>query len=385
MHEVICKAVNMAVRTISRVKSKASDRSFNRLDSSLIESEPARLQRDADLFTSKLELERRNGVTLDEQLRQLTEELKNRSQEAKAKTPSVAKLANLKAKIQRLEHKVELVLSRASKTAAENVELRKVIDGYRQDKHNRKTLIGHLSQDISSYSNKAEQHYSSYVDGTRQDDFQKSRIYQLRSMSQQERFRKNERIEELNVRSMQSLIKEDRVNKGIFIRNIEQSFNAQLKKNTETLDPTQVLKKLQNKWGTTVKEKKRQLDLYLKQVKLLGEAAEQIKEATGMQSIEEMTTTFIKSEDQQYAIGTYLNNLHADVEIMEENLRSLQVAIRSNSKNSHNTELEVKGLVQKLVVKCERIEENIERCRSEESQLKQNLISLKIPLTVRIT
>jgi len=312
---------------------------------------------------------------LDEQLRQLTEELKTKSQEAKAKTPSHSKLAQLKNQIQRLEHKLELAQSRTSKTQADNAELRRVIDSYRQDKYNRKHMIGVISQDIFKHSHKAENHYNSYVEGQRQDDLQKSRIYQLRSVSQNEHMRKNERIEELN-----SLIKEDRVSKGIFIRNIEQSFNAQLKKNTDTMDPTQVLKKLQYKWGNAVKEKKRQLDAYAKNVKMLGEAVEQIKEATGMPSIEEMTTTFIKSEDQHYSIGTYLNNLHAEVEVMEENLRNLEIAIRSRTKHSHSTEIEVNELLVKLKAKCDKMLESYERNRSEEEALKTDLESVKQPI-----
>jgi hypothetical protein len=370
-------------RTVTRSKSRASHRSI--LDSSLLESEPVRLQREADLFTSKLEHERRQKVMLDEQLRQLTEELRTKTKEAKAKTPTDSKLTMLKTQIQRLEHKLELALSKTSKTQAENSELRSVIDGFRQDKFNRRSALGFISQDIIEQSQKAEQHYGIYVQGQRQDDLQRSRIYQLRSQSHSEHLKKNERIGELNVSTRQSLIKEDRLNKGIFIRNIEQSFNAQLKKNTETMDPTLVLKKLQLKWGNSVKEKKRQLDLYSKQVRLLGEAVEQIKEATGVPSIEEMTTTFIKSEDQQYSIGTYLNNLHAEVEVMEDSLRTLLVSIKSNSKTSHSTEAEVQSLVKQQRVRCHRLKDSLAKNRGEELVLRQDIEAMKLPLTVSLT
>lgn len=373
------------MRAISRSKSKASNLSFNQLDTSQLEPEPVRLQREADLFTSKLELERRQKGQLDEQLRQLTEELKIKTLAAKAKIPSSVKLTKLKNKIQRLEHKLELALRQTSKIQAESAELRKVIDSSRLDKYNCKHVINQISHDIYSFSTKAEHLYGSYMEGHRQTDLQQSRIYQLRSKSQHDSLSKNVRIEELNVRLKQSLIKEDRASKGLFIRNIEQSFNAQLKKNSDTADPTPVLKKLQLKWGNAVKEKKRQIDVHSKHIKLLGEAVEEIKEATGVQSIEEITTTFIKSEQQQYSIGTYLNNLHAEAEAMEENLRSLLMAIDSDTQHSYSAEVEVKGLLSQLKARIEKMEDNCEKSKGEEADLRDDLEAAKQPIKVRVT
>jgi hypothetical protein len=47
----------------------------------------------------------------------------------------------------------------------------------------------------------------------------------------------------------------------------------------------------------TNKEKKRLMDQYLRNVKVIEDAFEQIKDATGISSIDEIVTSFIKAEE----------------------------------------------------------------------------------------
>jgi hypothetical protein len=48
---------------------------------------------------------------------------------------------------------------------------------------------------------------------------------------------------------------------------------------------------------TTNKEKKKLLDQYMRNARIIEDAFEQIKEATGISSVEEIVTTFIKAEE----------------------------------------------------------------------------------------
>jgi coiled-coil domain-containing protein 63/114 len=47
----------------------------------------------------------------------------------------------------------------------------------------------------------------------------------------------------------------------------------------------------------TNKEKKKLLDQYMRNSRIIEDAFEQIKDATGIQNIEEIVTTFIKAEE----------------------------------------------------------------------------------------
>lgn len=58
-----------------------------------------------------------------------------------------------------------------------------------------------------------------------------------------------------------------------------------------------VLKLRVNKWTSNNKEKKTLMDMYIRNVKIIEDAFDQIKEATGISSTEEIVTTFIKAEE----------------------------------------------------------------------------------------
>ena len=65
----------------------------------------------------------------------------------------------------------------------------------------------------------------------------------------------------------------------------------------EFANPVAVLKLRLGKWTTNNKEKKNLMDMYVRNVKIIEDAFDQIKEATGISSVEEIVTTFIKAEE----------------------------------------------------------------------------------------
>lgn len=65
----------------------------------------------------------------------------------------------------------------------------------------------------------------------------------------------------------------------------------------EFANPVALLKRRLNKWLMNNKEKKELMDMYVRNVKIIEDAFEQIKEQTGISSNEEIVTTFCKSEE----------------------------------------------------------------------------------------
>lgn len=78
----------------------------------------------------------------------------------------------------------------------------------------------------------------------------------------------------------------------------------------EFANPIAILKLRLNKLIATNKEKKRLLDQYMRNSRIIEDAFEQIKEATGIQNIEEIVTTFIKAEEQNHSLYNYVNLLN---------------------------------------------------------------------------
>jgi coiled-coil domain-containing protein 63/114 len=95
----------------------------------------------------------------------------------------------------------------------------------------------------------------------------------------------------------------------------------------EFANPVAVLKLRLNKWTSNNKEKKNLMDMYIRNVKIIEDAFDQIKEATGISSVEEIVTTFIKAEEQNYSLYNYVNMLNSEIDTIEEQNRSIEAQI----------------------------------------------------------
>ena len=68
----------------------------------------------------------------------------------------------------------------------------------------------------------------------------------------------------------------------------------------------------------TNKETRKLMEQYLRNVRVIEDAFEQIKKATGISNIDEIVTTFIKAEEQNYSLFNYVNTLNTEYDQLEE-------------------------------------------------------------------
>ena len=66
------------------------------------------------------------------------------------------------------------------------------------------------------------------------------------------------------------------------------------------------------------------MDQYLRNVKVIEDALEQIKEATGITAIDEIVTSFIKAEEQNYSLLNYVNKLTNETDQLEDSNREIR-------------------------------------------------------------
>jgi len=114
-----------------------------------------------------------------------------------------------------------------------------------------------------------------------------------------------------------------------------------------------------NKLISTNKEKKKLADQYIRNVKLIEDAFEQIKESTGISSIDEIVTTFIKTEEQNYSLFNYVNRLGQETDQLEDTNKKIKQEIESfkrseeldqedRDKHIHSMEVELGGMKTKV-------------------------------------
>jgi hypothetical protein len=134
---------------------------------------------------------------------------------------------------------------------------------------------------------------------------------------------------ELDIKKLQEQLKE----KDKRIEYNEKSLNPAMKDNKaagpndEFANPIEILKIRVKNQTEKNREKKRLLEQYVRNARIIQEAFETISEATGIVSIQEIVTTFIKAEEQNVALFNYVNQLSQESDNIEEHTKYLDYKI----------------------------------------------------------
>lgn len=125
---------------------------------------------------------------------------------------------------------------------------------------------------------------------------------------------------------------------------------------TEFSNPVALLKLRLQKWTANNKEKKQLMDMYIRNVKIIEDAFDQIKEATGISSTEEIVTTFIKAEEQNYSLYNYVNMLNSEIDTIEEQNKNIESEIKKHEQLGEMTVKEKENMRQNLKQEIEEME-----------------------------
>ena len=101
------------------------------------------------------------------------------------------------------------------------------------------------------------------------------------------------------------------------------------------------------------------MDQYLRNVKVIEDAFEQIKDATGIASIDEIVTSFIKAEEQNYSLYNYVNMLGTETDLLEESNKEIKDQIDRIIQRGKMAETEKVELKQKMQNQCKELEQKI--------------------------
>lgn len=200
-----------------------------------------------------------------------------REKKSKKKLPALSDQTLLK-QIAALERKLELEIIHFNETCSENSDIRDRIEVCRNDIINHKQSLGSIQGDIMSVSTKGEKRSVMFNQGLEDANRYRERLTILRSKSAGEKTRYSQRIN-----SLASIIKDERNTKLKSYKNLEASFDLKPTRATDSVELTNLLRKLVNKWKKCLKERKTVLENYKKNIKLIQQAFQEIKEATGFQ------------------------------------------------------------------------------------------------------
>ena len=103
------------------------------------------------------------------------------------------------------------------------------------------------------------------------------------------------------------------------------------------------------------------MDQYIRNVRVIEDAFEQIKEASGISNIEEIVTTFIKAEEQNYSLYNYVNMLNTETDALEESNKEIKDQIQRILERGQMSEKERENLQHSLEQECDHLEAEIDR------------------------
>ena len=132
-------------------------------------------------------------------------------------------------------------------------------------------------------------------------------------------------------------------------------------KGTDFSNPIVILKRRLNKITETNKEKRKLMDQYIRNVKVIEDAFDQIKQATGISNIEEIVTTFIKAEEQNYSLQNYVNMLNTEFDQLEDSNKEIKEQIYKIEERGQLSQQEKQNLEKSLNEECEMLNEEILR------------------------
>mmetsp|Transcript_24291 Transcript_24291/g.27553 ORF Transcript_24291/g.27553 Transcript_24291/m.27553 type:complete len:482 (+) Transcript_24291:141-1586(+) len=347
--------------------------SFSSYRGSVYETETQRLQREVDTFTRKLEQERRRRNLLAEQVKNVELELAQKKQRMKMSSHKNITQKKSSTSIRSLDNQLEQAISKYNETLAQNKKLRGQIDVLRREKKNQKTVFEHLQSETARAENEAKSKYNENKYAVESSNEINNKIVALRAKHEDE---KGNFVFQIN--ELQSQLKSDKKKQENQMKHMNSFMMGHNDKGvSDIVDPTQILKRRLARWSAANKDKKRVIDHYQRNVRIIEDAFKQIEEATGISDKDEIVTTFIKSEEQTYSLYNYVNVLNQDIDTLEENNKEISKEIQRYEALGESSVSKKKEILDRLQEQIAKIENSRQSKEAECQEIKDTLNNIQ--------
>ncbi|CAG9322432.1 unnamed protein product [Blepharisma stoltei] len=347
-------------------------RSFLSVDRSITSiHENERLQNELEKIIEKLEIEKQESMQYDEQIEYLEKEKLNFKISMNNEMSINKTESKLKQKIAVLERKLELEMTQLNETCSQNRISRAEVNNIRRDAQHYKRTIQNLSKGIFDHESLVTFKHHEFTRNYEDENRFKKQLEKIRSKSVVSHQSYGKRLSELNTVILGDLEKRNSVRKQM-----DDGMFSRISKPGEAFDHSKLLKALLGGWNEKIRERKKFLDSYVKRMSKLEYIFDQMVQITGMGSTDEVATAFIKSEDQQYQVHAYINEMWAEIDTLEENAIRTTEAIRKYETSKENKQVKTAELLENLIKKHEKFQERKEAKMAEVEKYKKTLQSI---------
>ncbi|CAD8107593.1 unnamed protein product [Paramecium primaurelia] len=299
--------------------NSAPNSNISQTQSILHESQVLSLQRESENYIRKVEQDKKHHYNIEETWVTTKKEWQQKKEQIKKiqhdqTLPAAKQQLN---KIKNLQNALEQSILKYNESQTQNLELKKQINMLRKERHQYINIHQDLQEELLRIENETVTNEAFRNSNEIQAQKKKETIAEMKKKNDQEKEKYVEQFDRLKKEVMEEKKKHDLDNLGL------------KKEKAANIDTASTLKLRLKKLISNNKEKVKLIDTYWKNMKVIEDAFNQIKEASGIQDIEEIMNTFIKSEEQNYSLYNYVDILSQQIDQLQDQNQDLKKKIDS--------------------------------------------------------
>lgn len=281
----------------------------------------AKLQDQGDLYTRKIEMERRRVDELNKQIESMQRHILDSRREMGGVNASRENNSSVAKQIRILENRLDKALVKFNEALAHNKSLREQIDNLRRERVVFDGIYRKLEDELSNKKNAMATILQDSDAAYRARDAAHAEMMALKAAAdaQQQNF-------EQEWSQLGQLIEKDRKLKE-FIKT--QARERSLKGLSDpAAEEESKLRRKVSKGAKGISEDKAAIHASMGKVQEYEEAFAKIQKATRISDIDELVQTFLSAEDQNFSLFNYVNDLAHEIEHVEESIGELKQEIQ---------------------------------------------------------
>ena len=334
----------------------------------------AKLQDTGDMYTRKIELEKRRIDELDKQMQLMHKKIWEQRQKMGGINASRENNQAIAKQIRILENRLDKALKKYNEALAHNKKLRENIDNLRRERLVFDQIYKKLEKELAEKKKEMARIIEISNKAYEARDAAQQEMAALKHQADKEQVEFEKEWKELGKmieqdRKMKDFMKKEREKLSLQARAAPPAAalptapslslphthspsppppSAQEHRGEMSIEDEQKLKKkvLKGNWG--IAKDKASIHASMEKVQSYEEAFAKIQAATGISDIDELVTTFINAEDQNFALFNYVNELNAECEKLEEQIADIKAEIEKYKGQGLNTDNQRKKILKDL-------------------------------------
>lgn len=325
------------------------EKSLNRVDG--IE-EIRRLQDLGDEYTKRIEMEKRRIEVLEKQIADEKGKLNEQRQKMGGLNAAKHNKLVISKQIQVLENRIDKTLVRYNETLAKNKALKAQINDCRKERLIFDGIYRKLEVELETEKAAMESLIEECNEAYAERDKAKAKVAAL----------KQEAAKEQEAFQLEWKKLSDTIEKEKRAKDLSELPDTGAKEKRIAMEEEARMRRSIAKGAWTIGKGKAQIFLSAEKMQHYEEAFNKIQQTTGVTDIDELVQRFIASEDKNFSLFNYVNELAAEIDNLEQQIQAVKQDIEKYRGQGVNTDNQRKRILRELQQRLERTNAKADNC-----------------------